>query len=64
MESIVFLLLGAGIFALNRCIKKEHSQKCPKCGKTVVRSGKMIKMSDGRPIWGYKCSCGACWMSE
>ena len=64
MESMILVLLGASIFAFNGYLKRSNGRKCPKCGKTAVRTGKMIRMSDGRPIWGYKCSCGEFWYGE
>ena len=64
MESIILVLLGAGIFGFNEYLKRSNGKKCPKCGKTAVRTGKFIRMSDGRAVRGYKCSCGEFWYGE
>lgn len=64
MESIILVLLGIGIFALNRYLREENGQTCPKCGKKAIRTGKMIERGTGKVVWGYKCSCGACWYGK
>lgn len=64
MESIILVLLGAGIFGFNEYLKRSNGKKCPKCGKTAIRTGKFIRKSDGRAVRGYKCSCGEFWFDE